>query len=117
MKINFGMPDYKVKYKLEYIDSYDKHHEVYFQPLEYKHLMELIWDRAIEDWGDCKGRAWCGTCHVAVKKSLNVLPKYDTEENHCLSHQINREESSRLACQLMLTKALDGAVITYLGDT
>jgi len=106
----------KKKFSLTYHDSFDKKHTVHFYRYEYNSLMELIWDRTLEDWGYCKGRAWCGSCQIKIKLTENDLTPVDTEENHCLSNQENRCSSSRLACQLELTQELDGAIIQYLGD-
>jgi len=107
----------KAKYHLEYIDSCGEKHIVQFFRKEYNNLMELLWDRTIEDWGDCKGRAWCGSCHIKATHTRNKLEKIDQEENACLQNQENRVNSSRLACQIELTNDLDGAIIQYLGDT
>jgi len=111
------MLDDKITYSLSYVDSYGEHHEISFHPHEYMNLMMLIWDRAIEDWGDCKGRAWCRSCHLEIKENKHTLPVPDGEEKECLNNQSNTISASRLACQLMLTKDLDGAVIRYLGPT
>jgi len=107
----------KSKYSLEYIDALGERHVVQFNKWEYNNLMELIWDRTIEDWGDCKGRAWCGSCHVNIIQTIQCLPSIDQEERHCLSNQENKTAKSRLACQLEITETLDGAVVKYLGAT
>jgi len=105
------------KYSLEYIDSFGESHHMVFHKWEYMNLMEMLWDRSIEDWGDCKGRAWCGTCQVKVIQSNAQLTNYDSEENHCLSKQENRNPCSRLACQLEITESLNGAKLAFLGAT
>jgi len=107
----------KKNFSLTYYDSFDEKHTVQFYRHEYNSIMELMWDRTIEDWGDCKGRAWCGSCHIKIQVTRNDLDPVDNEENHCLSNQENRRGSSRLACQLELTEKLDGAIIQFLGAT
>jgi len=79
--------------------------------------MELIWDRAIEDWGDCKGRAWCGSCQIELVDGANQLDKMANEEHNCLCKQEYRTNNSRLACQLMIDEKLDGIKVQFLGDT
>jgi len=107
----------KKKFCLTYSDSFDEKHLVQFHWHEYNNLMELIWDQTIEDWGECKGRAWCGSCHIKIQQSKNALTPADAEEKLCLSNQENSASDSRLACQLELTEKLDGAIIQFLGAT
>jgi len=72
----------------------------------------LVFDLGVEDWGDCKGRAWCATCHV----NTEIDAPMEGEEAHRLSQLSNRTESSRLACQLSLTEQINNKIITYIGD-
>jgi len=105
----------KKKFSLNFLDSFDEKHIVQFHTHEYNSLMELMWDRTIEDWGECKGRAWCGSCHIKIQETQNTLAPADLAETLCLSNQENRVSNSRLACQLELTEELDGKVIEFLG--
>ena len=77
-------------------------------------LMELIRDEGYEEWGDCQGRSWCRTCHVAINKETSKDIQKD--EAHALTLLSNRSSSSRLACQIAIHKDLDGATLYYLGD-
>jgi len=76
--------------------------------------MEIIRDYGYEDWGECRGRAWCKTCHVSTNQKLP--DEIDNEEEHALQDLENRQVESRLACQIPINQMLDGMVITYLGD-
>ena len=50
------------KLSLTYIDEFGETCQADFNNHEYHSLMELLFDKYLQDWGDCKGRAWCGTC-------------------------------------------------------
>ena len=77
-------------------------------------LMEIIRDYGYEDWGECRGRAWCKTCHVSTNPRLSDA--VDSEEEYALQDLDNRQTESRLACQIQINEALDGTVVTYRGD-
>ena len=87
-------------------------------------LMEIIRDRAYEDWGDCRGRAWCRTCHVSVNGSAtdkaNHRPGFQSDilkdEEVALRQLEDRTSTSRLACQLYVSQDLNGITITHIGD-
>ena len=53
-------------YSLTYYDGFDQQCHAHFTVNEYHNLMELLFDKYVEEWGDCKGRAWCGTCHIHI---------------------------------------------------
>jgi len=101
--------------QLFYTDRSGIRHLINFEVNEYDNLMELILDKGYEDWGDCRGRAWCATCHVQVCNNLNTNNS-DSEEKQRIGLLSNRTERSRLSCQLFLTKNLQEAEIKYLGD-
>jgi 2Fe-2S ferredoxin len=62
--------------------------------------------------GDCGGQCACATCHVYVAASwLERLPIMRTNENDILEFTNERRESSRLACQIVMTSELDGIEI------
>jgi 2Fe-2S ferredoxin len=77
-------------------------------------LMEIIRDYGYEDWGECRGRAWCKTCHVSLSSMQGHA--IGSQEKQALEDVLNKKNDSRLACQIPIKKELDGAVITYLGD-
>ena len=76
--------------------------------------MTLIFDRGYEDWGDCKGRAWYGTCHILTVEAIQE--NMDKEEKHTLSLLPNKADKSRLACQIPLNIDLHQKHIRFLGD-
>lgn len=62
---------------------------------------------------DCGGCLTCATCHVWVRDPwLARLPAMRPEEDGMLDFAATpRQANSRLACQIMLTDALDGLVV------
>lgn len=62
--------------------------------------------------GDCGGQCACATCHVFVDPAW--LPKTGERtaaEQELLGFASVTEPNSRLACQIMMTNALDGLVM------
>ncbi len=88
--------------------------EICFGRNSYRNLMELIVNELHEEIGDCRGRAWCGTCHVSIIEGQLADEQTDDEEN-TLGGLNNVTGSSRLACQIMLDEAIDGMVFQLLG--
>ncbi|MBD1261598.1 (2Fe-2S)-binding protein [Maribacter polysiphoniae] len=100
---------------LKYYNEFGEECDVMFRPNEYHSLMELLFDKYVEDWGDCKGRAWCGTCHIQVIKGP-ISEKMEADEKQTLSKLGNSTLQSRLACQIPVTAQLDGVVFKILKD-
>lgn len=64
--------------------------------------------------GTCEGQMACSTCHVIVDKEwFDKLPKASEDEEDMLDLASGARRTSRLACQITLSEALDGiAVVT-----
>ena len=62
--------------------------------------------------GDCGGVSACATCHVHVDAAWQdkLEPMNETEDS-MLDLTDSRDDSSRLACQITATAALDGLVL------
>ncbi len=103
------------KFWFFYIDSVGQGHQVPYQLHEYNNLMELIRDQSLEDWGDCRGRAWCGTCHIEISNS-NLRSPPDSEEINRLDLLSNSITNSRLACQIFLDQQIHQMEFKYIGD-
>ncbi|WP_139423045.1 2Fe-2S iron-sulfur cluster-binding protein [Chryseobacterium mulctrae] len=58
----------------------------------------------------CGGMAMCATCHCYIL-SDTVLPEKSDLEEALLSELFNSNVSSRLACQIQLTKIMNGLSI------
>jgi 2Fe-2S ferredoxin len=63
--------------------------------------------------GDCGGNCACATCHVFIEAPWAALlsPRSDHEED-MLGLAVDPRSSSRLACQIRLTDALDGMIVS-----
>ncbi len=63
--------------------------------------------------GDCGGQCACATCHVFVDAPWAAHTGARTQqENDMLNFAAELRDSSRLACQITLTDALDGIEVT-----
>ncbi len=59
--------------------------------------------------GDCGGRCACATCHVYVPAEwARLCGEPDELEESILDFAFDVGESSRLACQIVVTEAMDG---------
>ena len=62
--------------------------------------------------GTCEGQMACSTCHVIVAADwFDKLPKAREEEEDMLDLATGATRTSRLACQIILTEALDGLTV------
>ena len=63
--------------------------------------------------GDCGGVMSCATCHVFVDEAfIALLPPVDETQNQMLDYTAApREACSRLACQIVMSDALDGIAV------
>ncbi len=60
----------------------------------------------------CGGSLVCGTCHVFVSEPwFSALPEMRADERLMLDYGVETAETSRLACQIPVTAALDGALV------
>lgn len=103
-----------IVYFFYYKDSIGKYRTIKYLLHEYLNLMDLLFDKGYEDWGDCKSRAWCGTCHIFIEET--VKEPMDEDERHTLGNLPNKTDKSRLACQISLNEALHKKNIRFLGD-
>lgn len=59
--------------------------------------------------GECGGNMACATCHVYVDdKNKAKLPPITQMEEALLDGALYRKETSRLACQIIVTDELEG---------
>lgn len=67
-------------------------------------------DQEFEGYGACEGTLTCSTCHVILKKSdYEKLPdKPSEDESDMLDLAFELTDTSRLGCQITLTKDLNG---------
>jgi ferredoxin, 2Fe-2S len=61
---------------------------------------------------ECGGACSCATCHVYVDAAWAAkLPPPAPQESGMLECVLDRRDTSRLSCQIVLTPALDGLVL------
>ncbi|GFZ52127.1 Adrenodoxin homolog [Saitozyma sp. JCM 24511] len=81
-------------------------------------LLILAHEYDIDLEGACDRSVACSTCHVIIDpKHYDMLPEPDDEENDMLDLAFGLEDTSRLGCQVKLTKELDGMVATLPAAT
>lgn len=96
------------------IDESENERSLHFKPLEYRNLMDLIYNELWEEWGDCKGRAMCGTCHIEILEG--ELGEADEYERYTLEGLPNKTDRSRLACQILTDRSIDQMRFRILKD-
>lgn len=92
-------------------------HTLMVYPFEYRSLMSLIYEKIfIDNFGDCKGIGRCGTCHVHVISVSEEFLKKERNENTTLSKMQEVSTHSRLACQILIDKSIDGIHVKVVSD-
>ncbi|VVT19660.1 (2Fe-2S) ferredoxin (fragment) [Erythrobacter sp. EC-HK427] len=62
--------------------------------------------------GTCEGQMACSTCHVIVAREWFVkLPEASEEEEDMLDLAADVQPTSRLSCQIVLDKEMDGLTV------
>lgn len=96
------------KISFSIIDTSGQKHFVEIKSHAHRSLMEFIVDELLEEIGDCKGRAWCGTCIVKQVAGADK-GEIDLEESYLLEKYPNlNKDHIRLSCQLEITTELEG---------
>lgn len=72
-------------------------------------LMEALKMYELPVEGICGGMALCASCQVYVEKSSIDLSFRNDAEEEMLDQAFFVQKNSRLACQIPITKELDGA--------
>ena len=73
-------------------------------------VMEAIRDNGLDELlALCGGCCSCATCHVHVEAGdTAAMPAMSEDENDLLDSTTDRDEASRLSCQIPFSDALDG---------
>ncbi len=89
-----------------------------FQAESGKTLLEVAWENRLDVEGACGGVMACSTCHVIVDPGWAArLDPPDDEEDQMLDLAWGLTATSRLGCQITLTDALDGLVVSLPDET
>ncbi|MDC0864520.1 ferredoxin family 2Fe-2S iron-sulfur cluster binding protein [Rickettsiaceae bacterium] len=72
-------------------------------------ILEVAHNNDIDLEGACEGSLACATCHVVLEdKIYNKLDEPEEAEEDMLDLAFGLTHTSRLGCQVILTKELDG---------
>ncbi|KJZ70744.1 Adrenodoxin-like protein [Hirsutella minnesotensis 3608] len=84
-----------------------------FAVCEGDNLLDIAQANDLEMEGACGGSCACSTCHVIVTDDgyYDKMPEPDDDENDMLDLAFGLTETSRLGCQVKMTKELDGLVV------
>jgi ferredoxin len=75
-------------------------------------LLDVAWAAREPLEGACEGVMACSTCHVIVDATdFERLPRASEEEEDLLDLAAHATRTSRLACQIMLTDALESLTV------
>lgn len=95
--------------KVVFIDG-NQRHEVDAQ--EGLSVLEIAHGNNINLEGACEGSLACSTCHVIVDEEwYTKLPDPEEAEEDMLDLAFDLQKTSRLGCQIIITKELDGIVL------
>ena len=81
-------------------------------------VMEVIRDAGIDEiLAQCGGCCSCATCHVHVDPDFAAkLKPMSPDEDDLLDSTSDRDEFSRLSCQIELTEGLDGLKVRIAAE-
>jgi 2Fe-2S ferredoxin len=97
--------------KMTFIDRDGKAHEV--EAPEGLSVLEIAHRNHLDLEGACEGSLACSTCHVVIDpKWYGKLKDASDDEEDMLDLAFGLTQTSRLACQIIMTKDLDGLVAT-----
>ena len=76
-------------------------------------LLEIGQNAGMPLEGTCEGQMACSTCHVVVanEEMFDKMEEPSDDENDMLDLAFGLTETSRLGCQVCMSKELDGLVV------
>ncbi|KAF8647319.1 hypothetical protein AX16_006781 [Volvariella volvacea WC 439] len=81
-------------------------------------ILAIAHEYDIDLEGACEGSVACSTCHVILPPEYyDLLPEPEDDENDMLDMAFGLTDTSRLGCQVKLTKELDGITCTLPAAT
>ncbi|KAL2354710.1 2Fe-2S iron-sulfur cluster binding domain-containing protein [Cryomyces antarcticus] len=84
-----------------------------FQVADGDNILDIAQAHDLEMEGACGGSCACSTCHVIVDDPdmYDKMEEPDDDENDMLDLAFGLTETSRLGCQVKMSKALDGLAV------
>lgn len=81
-------------------------------------VLEAAHNNDIDLEGACEGSLACSTCHVVVDQDYyDKLDEPSEDEEDMLDLAFGLTTTSRLGCQITMTKDLDGLKVVVPGET
>ncbi len=82
-------------------------------------VLEAAHNNDVNLEGACEGSLACSTCHVIVEdeKYFNMLEEPEEDEEDMLDLAFGLTATSRLGCQIIMTKELDGLTLKVPSET
>ncbi|RKF58203.1 Adrenodoxin-like protein, mitochondrial [Golovinomyces cichoracearum] len=100
--------DFRLRIFITFIDKDGVEHRI--AASKGQNLLTIAQGNDIEMEGACGGSCSCSTCHVIVEdeEAFDKMPEATDDENDMLDLAFGLTGTSRLGCQVELTKELDG---------
>ncbi|GAB7351057.1 hypothetical protein MBLNU459_g1537t1 [Dothideomycetes sp. NU459] len=97
--------------KVTFVDKEGDEHT--FEVADGDNLLDIAQFHDLEMEGACGGSCACSTCHVIVQSPdmYDAMPEPDDDENDMLDLAFGLTETSRLGCQIKMSKEMDGLVV------
>ena len=81
-------------------------------------VLEAAHNNDIDLEGACEGSLACSTCHIVVAKEwYDKLSPATEDEEDMLDLAFGLTATSRLGCQIIMSKELDGLIVTLPAAT
>ena len=81
-------------------------------------ILEAAHNNEVDLEGACEGSLACSTCHVVIDDAyFNKLSEPYEDEEDMLDLAFGLTKTSRLGCQIILTKELDGIIVEIPDET
>jgi 2Fe-2S ferredoxin len=82
-------------------------------------VMEIIREAGLDELlALCGGCCTCSTCHVYVSPEwMHALPQMSADEDDLLDSSDDRNDASRLSCQIDFSEDLDGFHVTIAPES
>jgi ferredoxin len=97
-----------------FIDKEGREHR--FEVSDGDNLLDIAQANDLEMEGACGGSCACSTCHVIVEgdEMYDKMEEPSDDENDMLDLAFGLTETSRLGCQVQMSKELDGLVVSVI---
>ncbi|GBE83686.1 Adrenodoxin homolog, mitochondrial [Sparassis crispa] len=81
-------------------------------------ILSIAHEHDIDLEGACEGSVACSTCHVILSQEhYDLLPEPEDDENDMLDMAFGLTDTSRLGCQVKITRELNGMTATLPSAT